>query len=327
MAQHDNLCGMDWQQEMRRAVTDIDELLALLELRRERLPEAPAANGFALKAPRPYIARMRKGDPADPLLRQVLSLAAEALPAPGFGADPVGDLDACRGHGVVHKYRRRALLVATGACAIHCRYCFRRNFPYAAQGLGKDLDTALARIAERPEIEEVILSGGDPLTLDNARLGELLRRLDALPQVARLRLHTRLPVVVPARVDAGCARLLSGGAKPRVVVLHINHPAEIDAAVAAAVRRLPAPVFNQAVLLRGVNDSVATLAALSRACFDIKVVPYYLHLLDRVAGAAHFEVPEDEARALHAELQAELPGYLVPRLARDEAGAPAKRLL
>ena len=271
---------------------------------------------------------MRHGDPDDPLLRQVLPLDDEDRPVPGFGLDAVGDLAARGGAGVLHKYEGRALLVATGSCAVHCRYCFRRHFPYgeetAAAGQWRE---SLDYLAADPSITEVLLSGGDPLSLSTAKLAEFTDGLARLPHVRRLRLHTRLPVVLPERVDAELLAWLSRLPQKVVVVIHANHANEIDAPVAAAVAALRgtgALVLNQAVLLRGVNDSVAALADLSERLFEAGVLPYYLHLLDRVAGSAHFEVPADEARQLHEALSAGLPGYLVPRLVREVAGAPAK---
>lgn len=318
-----------WQQLWREAIRDPAQLLDLLGL-----PElagrvsATAAAQFALRVPQGFVARMRHGDPDDPLLRQVLPLDDEDRPVPGFGLDAVGDLAARGGAGVLHKYEGRALLVATGSCAVHCRYCFRRHFPYgeetAAAGQWRE---SLDYLAADPSITEVLLSGGDPLSLSTAKLAEFTDGLARLPHVRRLRLHTRLPVVLPERVDAELLAWLSRLPQKVVVVIHANHANEIDAPVAAAVAALRgtgALVLNQAVLLRGVNDSVAALADLSERLFEAGVLPYYLHLLDRVAGSAHFEVPADEARQLHEALSAGLPGYLVPRLVREVAGAPAK---
>ena len=321
-----------WREELLRSVTDAEELLHLLELPPALLPGVRAgeraAGGFPLRVPRPFVARMRRGDPADPLLRQVLPGLEEGRPAPGFLADPLGEAAAQPVPGLLRKYRGRALLVLTGACAVHCRYCFRRHFPYGEASL--DLGPALAALAEDEDLTEVILSGGDPLVWDDARLGALARRLSALPRLRRLRIHTRLPVVLPARVDEALLGWLGDLPVTPVVVVHCNHPRELDAETGAALGRLRAAgvqVLNQAVLLRGVNDSAAVLAELSERLLEAGALPYYLHLLDRVAGAAHFEVPEAEARALVAELRRRLPGYLVPRLARERPGAPAKEVL
>jgi EF-P beta-lysylation protein EpmB len=318
-----------WQQELAGAVNNPAELLSLVGLGDDWLPAArAAARLFPLKVPRGFIARMRRGDPHDPLLRQVLPLAAELEEVAGFSDDPVGDETALVAPGVLHKYHGRVLLTATGACAVHCRYCFRRHFPYGEANASADgFETAAARIAADASISEVILSGGDPLTLSDRRLAGFVERLAAIAHVARLRVHTRLPVVVPSRVDDRLLGWLTNTRLATVVVVHANHANEIDGHVRAALARLKgagATLLNQSVLLRGVNDNAHSLAALSEALFEAGVLPYYLHLLDRVRGAAHFEVPEAEARALHERLRARLPGYLVPRLVRELPGAAAK---
>lgn len=316
-----------WQDALRSAITDPAELLAVLGLDPGLLPAAQAAAArFPLKVPRGFVARMRRGDCADPLLRQVLPLGDELSEAEGFVADPVGDLAATAAPGLLHKYQGRALLVATGACGVHCRYCFRREFPYGEHQAGR-WSTALAAIAADPSIRELILSGGDPLSLSNARLSELGSRLAELPQVTRLRIHTRQPVVLPQRVDSGLLDWLSRLPLQKVVVIHANHAAELDSSVEDALRGLAgagATLLNQSVLLRGVNDSVDALAGLSERLFAAGVLPYYLHLLDRVRGSAHFEVPESAAVALHAALRDRLPGYLVPRLVRELSGEGSK---
>ncbi|MBI5618105.1 MAG: EF-P beta-lysylation protein EpmB [Gammaproteobacteria bacterium] len=313
-----------WQRDLREAYLRPADLLADLGL--------PAANcvavpRFPFRVPRPYAARMRPGDPGDPLLLQVLPHAAEHDVNPGFVADPVGDLAAEKAPGLLHKYPGRALLLLTGACAVHCRYCFRQHFPYAGK-LGDDkLAAAFATLAADASISEIILSGGDPLTLKDDALARVVARLARIPHVRRLRIHTRLPVVIPNRVTDGLLAVLTRTRLKPVVVLHVNHAREIDAALVAAAHRLTTahvPVFNQSVLLAGINDDVATLAGLSEALFDAGITPYYLHFLDRVAGAAHFDVPATHARALAAALRARLPGYLVPRLVEEVAGAPAK---
>ncbi len=321
-----------WQRRLAEAVTDAGELLALLGLPETALGGTAEARramaAFPLKVPRGFVARMRPGDARDPLLLQVLPLGAEMEPRPGFGPDPLEEAEALAGPGLLHKYQGRALLLVTGACAVHCRYCFRRHFPYGDAGAGrKDWSAALAYLTADRAIEEVILSGGDPLAASDERLAELEAALAALPHLRRLRLHTRLPVVLPERVDEGLLGWFAASRFEKVVVLHANHAREIDAEVAAAARRLAAAgatVLNQAVLLAGVNDTVEDQVELSRALFAAGVLPYYLHLLDRVAGAAHFEVPEAAARALATELALRLPGYLTPRLVREVAGAGAK---
>ena len=318
-----------WQALWREAVRDPRELLDLVGLPHlaDRVSET-AARQFPLRVPRGFVARMRHGDPADPLLRQVLPLDDEDRPMPGFVIDAVGDAAARGASGVIHKYAGRALLVTTGSCAIHCRYCFRRHFPYAEEtAAAGGWAEALDYLRADPSIEEVLLSGGDPLSLSTAKLAEFTDALRALPHIRRLRLHTRLPIVLPERVDAGLLAWLRALPWPVVVVVHANHPAEIDSDVAAALaalRAAGATVLNQAVLLRGVNDEAGALAGLSERLFAAGTLPYYLHQLDRVAGAAHFEVADDTARELHSALQARLPGYLVPRLVREVPGAPAK---
>ncbi|HSR65870.1 MAG TPA: EF-P beta-lysylation protein EpmB [Xanthomonadaceae bacterium] len=322
----------DWKRLWRDAVRDPRELLALVGLPRlaARLSES-AATQFPVRVPRGFVARMRPGDPHDPLLRQVLPLDDEERIVPGFGLDAVGDGAARAGAGVIRKYRGRALLVATGSCAVHCRYCFRRHFPYAEEtAAAQGWREAVALVAGDPSIEEVILSGGDPLSLATSKLSELTDALAAIPHLVRLRIHSRLPVVLPERVDAGLLEWLRALPWPVAFVLHANHANEFDAHVDAALAQLRAAgaiLLNQAVLLRGVNDSVDALAALSSRAWAAGVLPYYLHQLDRVAGTAHFEVPDDEARALHRALAARLSGYLVPRLVREVAGDTGKRPL
>jgi EF-P beta-lysylation protein EpmB len=328
-----------WQQSLQDAVTDPLELAAALGLGREwGESAAAAARRFALRVPRGYLARIAPGDPGDPLLRQVLPLDAECTDVEGFVGDPVGDLRALAGAGLVHKYHGRALLIATGACAIHCRYCFRREFPYAEQHAGRgEFAAALESIRRDPGVTEVLLSGGDPLTLGDRRLAQLLRALDSIEHLRRVRVHTRLPVVLPERIDAGfIAAWQSPRRLQRVMVIHANHPSELAGPTAAhrevqralrALRDAGGTLLNQSVLLRGVNDDAGVLAGLSEALHAQGVLPYYLHLLDRVRGAAHFEVPEDAARALYGELLRRLPGYLVPRLVRETPGAGSKTLV
>ena len=318
-----------WRKELADVVTDVAELLRLLGLE-DRPPYAtpPVLRGFPLRVPRAFVDRMRPGDPADPLLRQVLPLAEEDETVPGFTTDPVGELASSPVDSVLHKYQGRALLIVTGACAVHCRYCFRRHFPYSESGTGtSEWDGAIDRIASDPTLSEVILSGGDPLAVPDSRLEVLGRKLAAVPQLKRLRIHTRLPIVLPQRVDGALTSWIGGLGLPTVVVVHANHANEIDDDVRRALAALAATgvtLLNQAVLLAGVNDSVDAIADLSEVMFEAGVLPYYLHMLDPVLGAAHFEVSDDEARCLHAELAARLPGYLVPRLVREVPGAPAK---
>lgn len=318
-----------WKKHLAEVVTEVDELLSLLDLGDEPRFTTPAAvRRFPLRVPRGYVARMRCGDPNDPLLRQVLPAEVEDERPPGFSNDPLGELSAPPEDGVLHKYSGRALVVATGACAVHCRYCFRRHFPYDEYGaLSRGVTLACERIARDPEITELILSGGDPLMLSEARLAEVSRGLVSATGLRRIRIHTRMPVVLPQRVDGPLVAWIQSLKLPLIVVIHANHPREIDDDVRRALAALGesgATLFNQSVLLAGVNDSVDALVDLSETLFDAGVLPYYLHMLDPVAGAAHFNVPEEKARDLHRQVTARLPGYLVPRLVREVPGAPAK---
>ena len=322
----------DWRRLWRNAIRDPRELLTRLDLTEAaaRLSET-ADRDFPLRVPHGFVARMRKGDPNDPLLRQVLPLADEDQPLPGFAIDAVGDLAARSARGVLHKYQGRALLVATGSCAIHCRYCFRRHFPYAEEtAAADDWRAAIGYLRNDPSISELLLSGGDPLALATGKLTALTEQLLDVGHLRRLRIHTRLPVVLPERIDDPLLAWLADLPWASTIVLHVNHGNEIDSSVAHACARLRAAgitLLNQSVLLRGVNDDETTLADLSERLFDIGVLPYYLHQLDRVAGAGHFEVDDGHALDLHQRLRSRLPGYLLPRLVREVAGADAKQPL
>jgi EF-P beta-lysylation protein EpmB len=314
---------------MKEAVRDVDELCQLLELPSAFAAQAiRASQQFPLFVPRPFLARIRRGDPHDPLLRQVLPLEAETIAAPGFTADPVGDLSASLQPGLLQKYYGRVLMVTTGACAVHCRYCFRRHFPYTlAPRSVADWLPAIEQIEADDSIHEVIFSGGDPLTLVDRLLAQLAERLEQIPHLRRIRIHTRLPIVIPERVTAELIDWLTGTRLTPIMVVHVNHPAEIDAAVVAALAKLSAagiPLLNQAVLLGGINDDAEVLSELSLRLIDLHVFPYYLHQLDRVAGAAHFEVPVERGRQIIAEMQRRLPGYAVPRYVQEIAGRDHK---
>lgn len=325
----------DWRGDLARAVTDVDDLLDRVGLTRDAVglgSEADlAARNFRLRVPRDFVDRMGNGDPYDPLLRQVLPADAEMQAVQGFTADPVGEIDGRPAGGLLNKYQGRALLVVTGACAVHCRYCFRRHYPYGEgtlQGLG--LETALAALEADQSITEVIFSGGDPLSLPDERLAALCDAVEAVPQIRRLRWHTRTPIVLPSRVDEGLLDVLAGRRKPMTIVVHANHPRELSGNAQLACRALAGTgitLLNQSVLLAGVNDDVDSLVTLSETLFECGVLPYYLHCLDRVAGAAHFDVNENRARILMAEMSALLPGYLVPRLVREVEGASGKVVL
>lgn len=318
-----------WRELWRDAITDAAELLAAVGLahRTDLLP--PDDAGFPLRVPRGFVARMRQGDPDDPLLLQVLPRQAEHVEAPGYTVDAVGDMASRASHGVLHKYDGRALLIASGSCAVNCRYCFRRHFPYGDEiAAASQWREALAHVAADTSIRELILSGGDPLSLATHKLEELTQGLAALPHVIRLRIHTRLPVVLPERIDDAFVAWLSALPLQKVVVLHANHANEFDAGVDAACARLRdagATLLNQSVLLAGVNDDADALAAMCERSFAAGVLPYYLHQLDKVTGAAHFEVPDDKALGLVDALRARLPGYLVPKLVRELPGDPSKR--
>ncbi len=320
-------CALRWQAQLQRAWRDPAALLVHLGHEPADFPLTDAGQ-FPFLVTRAFADRMTRGDPDDPLLRQVLPRVDEDSPAPGFGPDPVGDSASRAVRGVLHKYRGRALLIATGACPIHCRYCFRREFDYAGDTLaGPALEAAIDYIAAHPDIEEVILSGGDPLMLSTGRLRRLSDALSGIRHFRRLRIHSRVPVTLPARIDDALCDWLAGLGRQVVVVVHANHAREFGADVAdgiARLRRTGATVFNQAVLLAGVNDAPATLAELMETGFAAGAIPYYLHLLDRVSGSAHFEVPRTRALALMDDVRRRLPGYLVPRLVEERAGEPYK---
>ncbi len=315
-----------WTKQLRDAIRDPDALADYLRIPRDRLPGMQDANRlFRLTAPLGYLARIEKGNIDDPLLKQILPVAEETTLAAGFSADPVGDLNASPQPGIIHKYHGRALLVMTGACAIHCRYCFRRNFPYGDQHV--DLTAIRAYLEAHAEIHEIILSGGDPLTLSNARLTELVEILEAIPHLRTLRIHSRLPIVLPDRLDAALSELLGRGRLKSVLVVHANHPRELASDVTAALHTFRSccdALLNQSVLLRGINDDAGILAELSQRLFHADVLPYYLHMLDKASGTAHFAVTESTARDIHRRLRDRLPGYLVPRLVRELRGETAK---
>lgn len=319
-----------WQQRWREAIRDPRELLRQLGLDPAELGVSDEAAGqFAVRVPQSFAARMRHGDRHDPLLRQVLPITDELKVVPGFSLDAVGDGAAKKATGVIQKYRGRALLVTTGSCAINCRYCFRRHFDYGTENAAREgWRDAVDAIAQDPDIDEVILSGGDPLSLATHKLVELTQALTQIPHLRRLRIHSRLPVVLPERVDDALVQWIGSLPWPVAFVIHANHANEFDASVDAAMARLReagATLLNQAVLLRGVNDSIEALQALSERSFAAGVLPYYLYQVDRVEGVAHFEVADDTAKDLHAQLTARLSGYLVPKLVREISGDSSKR--
>ena len=321
--------GDTWQAQLAGAIRDPAELCRRLGLDASWLPGAETGHAqFAVRVPEAFLARMRPGDPSDPLLRQVLPLDEETRGVPGYMTDPLEEAAHTPARGLIHKYAGRVLLITSPTCAVNCRYCFRRHFPYAENAPSRaQWDASLDHLRRDPTIREAILSGGDPLAASDRQLAWLVDRLEAIPHLKRLRIHTRLPVVIPDRIDAALLNWLCVTRLQTVVVLHINHAGEIDDAVIAACERLKSAgvtLLNQSVLLLGVNDSVEALAELSERLFEAGVLPYYLHVLDPVAGAAHFDVPDDEARDLIAGLREVLPGFLMPRLVREIPGEKSK---
>jgi EF-P beta-lysylation protein EpmB len=318
-----------WQNLLATSITDPAELLRRLNLDPDLDSHIHAASReFALRVPEPYLARMRPGDPDDPLLRQVLPIGEELREQPGYVLDPLGEQHANALPGVIHKYHGRLLLIVSGGCAINCRYCFRRHFPYEQNNPGTaQWQEAIDYISQDTSIREVIFSGGDPLAVNDRRLAWLTREVAAIPHVRRLRVHTRLPVVIPQRVTDTLIDALCGTRLPVTMVLHCNHANEIDGDTAQAIQRMRAAgmtLLNQAVLLRGVNHKLEQLIDLSEALGDQGVIPYYLHVLDRVRGAHHFHVADADAQQLVGRMLTRLPGFLVPRLVREVAGEAAK---
>jgi len=320
-----------WQSMLAEAVKSTDELLRLLEIDPTSLNILPLAGDFPLRVPRGFINRMAKGDINDPLLRQVLPVQDEMQTGSGYLPDPLDEQYTMQAPGLLQKYTGRALLTTTGACAVHCRYCFRRHFPYnEANPASENWEHTINWIKQNPGIREIILSGGDPLSLPDSRLQNLGSRLGELPRLHTLRIHTRLPIVLPERIDDGFLSWVDTQKLQIVMVVHSNHPNEIDETVSKAMHRLKqagVTLLNQSVLLRGINDTASTLIRLSEALFSAGVLPYYLHQLDKVQGAAHFEVNDATAIALMEEVRAALPGYLVPRLVRELPGEPGKTAL
>ena len=321
--------SLTWQEILANTVRDTESLCQLLEIDRHSLPDNhPLLQQFPVRVPTPYLARIRKGDPEDPLLLQVFPDAAEAAEVPGYVTDPLLESEVNPKPGILHKYEGRALLVATSSCAIHCRYCFRRHFPYSDNHSGKQgWKESLEHIKADSSIREIIFSGGDPLTLPDSYLAWFLDELDSISHVTRIRFHSRLPIMIPQRISTDFCELLANSRFQTILVLHSNHAQELDEEVVMACRKLTTSgvtLLNQSVLLRGINDDVDALAALSERLFAAGILPYYLHLMDRVAGAAHFAVDDAQAKILMRNLQSVLPGYLVPKLVREEPGQPSK---
>ncbi len=320
----------NWQTQLSDLITDPQELLETLELSQEQLLSGAklAVDQFRLRVPRAFVGKMQKGDPLDPLLLQVLPHHLELEDHPGFVTDPLGEEQANQQPGVLHKYKSRFLLTLTGACAVHCRYCFRRHFPYQ-ENLPKNEDWINIQqyIQSQPDINEVILSGGDPLTLSNRKLKVWIERLESLPQIKFLRIHSRVPIVIPNRVDEELISILKNSRLRIILVVHSNHASELDDFTCSQLLQLAnerITVLNQAVLLKGVNDTADALVNLSYRLFDAGIMPYYLHVLDKVKGAHHFDRSPEDINQIYAEVLAALPGYLVPKLVREIAGEKNK---
>lgn len=320
----------NWQNQLSDLITDPKELLEILQLSPDDLLSGAllASEQFKLRVPRAFVGKMCVGDPLDPLLLQVLPHHLELEEHAGFVTDPLGEEQANQQPGVLHKYKSRFLLTLTGACAVHCRYCFRRHFPYQ-ENLPKQDDWAniQAYIESQPDINEVILSGGDPLTLSNRKLELWLERLASIPQIKFLRIHSRVPIVIPNRLDDALLAMLKKSRLRIILVVHSNHAAELDDFTCSKLNELVQnhiTVLNQAVLLKGVNDTADVLVDLSYRLFDAGVMPYYLHVLDKVKGAHHFDLPHQNIEEIYSDVLANLPGYLVPKLVREIAGEKNK---
>jgi EF-P beta-lysylation protein EpmB len=320
-----------WQQQLANAFNNLTDLYHYLELTPPDIACSNSQLSFPLRVPHSFVTRMEKGNLNDPLLKQVLPVAEENLIFPEFSADPVGDLAAITEVGVIHKYHGRALFIMTGSCAINCRYCFRRNFPYSELQLSKQKQQqAISYLQNHAEISEIILSGGDPLLLNDNKLAELITQLDAIPHLKRIRIHSRLPIVLPARITEAFLDVLTHSSKKIVLVVHCNHTHELSLEVKQVcdkIRSSGIALLNQSVLLKGINDCAIQLHELSEKLFSFGILPYYLHLLDKAHGTGHFEVSKTQAIALMQQIQKTLPGYLVPKLAQEEAGASSKTLI
>jgi EF-P beta-lysylation protein EpmB len=320
-----------WQTALAHAIREPAELLEYLNLPKSLLNDAIAASeSFPLRVPRGYCQRIEKGNPNDPLLRQILPLGAELIDDQQFSFDPVGDLAAVEVPGLLHKYHGRVLIITTPVCAVHCRYCFRRHFPYQENRSEQNWQEAIDYIRVNSDIHEVILSGGDPLSLTESKLKNLTDKLLNIPHIKTLRLHTRQPIVLPERINNELLSWLDSLPWKIVMVLHCNHGNEIDPSVALALEQLQqhqVTLLNQSVLLAGVNNDADVLINLSQTLFENGVLPYYLHQLDRVQGAKHFYVSNEKARHLLNQVRQRLPGYLVPKLVQEQAGEKSKTAL
>ena len=322
----------DWKSELSNCISSIDQLLQQLGLNSKDLKASHlATQNFSIKVPQHYAQLMEYGNPQDPLLKQVLPIQAELNQDPNFSADPVNESEYNPVPGIVHKYRNRVLMIISPNCAINCRYCFRRHFPYEENRQSKQQWLqALEYLKSKPEINEVIYSGGDPLAANDNFLSWLTQQIETIKHIKRLRIHTRLPVVIPSRIDNSLLDWLSNTRLNPIMVLHINHANEIDSKLCQSVDQLKAAgitVLNQSVLLKGVNDSSHILTSLSEKLFDAGIMPYYLHMLDPVQGASHFDISKDQAIKIFTQMQAELPGFLLPKLVQERAGETSKSLI
>ena len=322
----------DWKTELSHCVNSIDELLNQLGLKAEDLNATEqAANEFSIKVPQSFVKLMEYGNPNDPLLKQVLPITSELQVDNNFSTDPVDESSFNPVPGIVHKYRNRVLMIISPNCAINCRYCFRRHFPYDENRQSKQQWLkALDYLKTKPEINEVIFSGGDPLAANDHFLRWLTAEIESIQHIKRLRIHTRLPVVIPSRVDDQLLNWLGNTRLKPTLVLHINHANEINEALRQGVNRLKKSgitVLNQSVLLKGINDNSDQLISLSEKLFDAGIMPYYLHMLDPVQGASHFDVSMDRAVEIFRQIQTELPGFLVPKLVQERAGERSKSLI
>ncbi len=324
-----HLCDENsWQKDLREVITDPKKLLDLLDIDSDGyLQHFKARKLFPVRVPLPFIKRMKKGDINDPLLKQVMPLSNEFIVSDGYVTDPLNEHDTVA-TGLLHKYKHRVLMIVKAGCAINCRYCFRRHFPYQDNSPNKQRwQQALTYIENNQDISEVIFSGGDPLMASDEHLTWLVEQLEKITHVKRLRIHSRLPVVIPRRVTSTLINLLKNTRLKSTVVLHINHANEIDDDFINALEPLKAariPLFNQSVMLKGINDNSTVLCELSEQLFDAGIQPYYLHLFDPVQGAAHFDVPEKKAITIANEMLAALPGFLMPKLVREVAGQTNK---
>lgn len=320
----------NWQSQLSDLITDPLELLETLKLSPDQLLSGAilASEQFKLRVPRAFVGKMKVGDPLDPLLLQVLPHHLELEEHAGYVTDPLDEEAANHLPGVLHKYQSRFLLTLTGACAVHCRYCFRRHFPYQ-ENLPKNDDWLNIKeyLNQQKKINEVILSGGDPLTLSNRKLALWIERLESIEHIKILRIHSRVPVVIPNRIDDELVSLLKNSRLRIILVIHSNHAAELDDFTCLKLSQLVEQnilVFNQAVLLKNVNDSAETLINLSHRLFEARILPYYLHVLDKVKGAHHFDLNSEKIDEIYQDVLAGLPGYLVPKLVREIAGEKNK---